>query len=201
VFEVATMTNFEKWEAAMVELKRDAVRSDRQIAQALGFSATFVGKVRKKLEDDNKLQRGKRLGHDGRRRGLPRTMKEKRERLLVLLKRKEKHRKDIQELAAWVRKIPPRQLEKHLAALEGETVASLPPDEPSQAKAEQGKMVPTSDDELLKWGIVAGMVEDQHWTEERAVAIAPEVLDEVGPDERQRLIERGKGYWSRTRSS
>jgi len=43
------------------------------------------------------------------------------------------------------------------------------------------------------------MVEDQHWTEKEAVVIAPEILDEVGPDERERLIERGKAYWSRTR--
>lgn len=195
------MTNFEKWETVMAELLRDAVRSDRQIAQDLGFSATFVGKVRKKLEDDNKLQQGKRVGHDGRRRGLPRTMKEKRERLLVLLKKKETPRKDIQELALRVRRMTPRQLVKHLAALEGEAVASPPPDEPGQAKADQGKAVPITNEELLKWGLVAGMVEDQHWAEDEALAIAPEILDEIGPDERQRTIERGKAYWSRTRSS
>ena len=197
------MTNIQKWEAVKVELLRDAVRSDRQVAQALGFSPSFVGKVRKKLEENGKLQRGKRVGQDGRRRGLPRNMKEMRERLLLLLKGKRKRRKEIQELTAWVEKMTPRQLEKHLAALEGEKIfASQQRDEPAPLKAEQSKATPPiTDDELLKWGLVAGMVEDQGWTEVNAEAIAPEVLDEVGPHERSLLIERGKAYWSRTRGS
>jgi hypothetical protein len=66
--------NFDKRQAAMAELLRDAGRSDRLIAEMLGgmVSSGLVRKVRRKLQQEGKLEPGKRVGRDGRRRGRPR---------------------------------------------------------------------------------------------------------------------------------
>jgi len=179
-------TNVEKWEATMAELLQDAGRSDRQIAEALGLSVSFVGKVRKKLEADGKVQSDKRRGKDNKVRRPPRNLKIMRGRLLALLKGKRKRRKDIDELAAWIQGMTADQLEKYLAAMEGEK------DFASEQPIPNDQPVPTSDEDFLKWGLIAGMVEDQGWTEETAKVAASDVLDQVGTDERPRLIERGK---------
>ena len=193
------MTNIQKWQGAMAELLRDAGRSDRQIAEALCFSASFVGKVRKALEADGKLQPGKRVGQDGRRRGLPRNLKAMRERLLALLKGQKKRRKDIDDLAAWVQRMTAKQLEEYLAALEGERVfapgqpeASPPTDEPVQ---------PT-EDELVRWGLVAGLILMHDYTEEEAMKVAEEMLGDVKEEkDRQQLIDQGKMYLEHRRAS
>src|SRR5262245_36317272 len=99
------MTNFEKWQTTMAELLKDAARSDRQVAEKLGLSASFVGKVRKKLEQEGKVQQSKRLGQDGRRRSTPRNLQVMRDRLLALLKSKWKGRKINEVLDGWVEKL------------------------------------------------------------------------------------------------
>ena len=69
------MDNFDKRQAVVAELLRDADRSDRLIAEKLGgvVSSGLVRKVRQKLEQEGKVQpAGKRIGKDDRRRGKPR---------------------------------------------------------------------------------------------------------------------------------
>jgi hypothetical protein len=162
--------NFDKRQVVVAELLRDAGRSDRLIAEKLGgaVSSGLVRKVRQKLEQEGKVQpAGKRIGKDGRRRGPRRNLK-----------------------AA-------KQLEKHLAALEGEKVFAseqpLPPpdDQP----------VPSTDDEFVKLGLIAGMVVMQGYTEDEARKEAEELLGDLKEEtDRQQLIEMGKEYLARRRA-
>lgn len=76
------MTNFDKWLAVIFDLLEDATRSDRQIAEKWKFSASFVGKVRKKLEVEKRIQPGKRVGKDGKCRRVPLKVEELREKVL-----------------------------------------------------------------------------------------------------------------------
>jgi hypothetical protein len=214
------MTNIQKWQAATAELLRDAGRSDRQIAEALGFSASFVGKVRKALEADGKLQPGKRVGQDGRRRRLPRNLKAMRERLLaLLLKDQKKRRKDIDDLAAGVQRLTAKQLEEYLAALEGEK--SFASGQPEGSPPPDQSVVPTSNEELIKWGLVSSL-ESQGMTEEEAklwaeallawTTLPPEKLSDADYQEivgdlrtiiqtdPTTLIEEGRAYLARRAS-
>lgn len=68
------MNNFDKRQAAMAELLQDAGRSDRMIAEKLGLSPGLVRQVRQKLEREGRLQPGKRVGKDGRRRRQPKQL-------------------------------------------------------------------------------------------------------------------------------
>jgi hypothetical protein len=64
------MNNVEKHEAVREHLTQHPEQSDRQIAGLVGVSPTFVGKVRRYLEEKGKLTKVEtRKGQDGRRRG------------------------------------------------------------------------------------------------------------------------------------
>jgi hypothetical protein len=105
------VTHIEKWELATAELLRDATRSDRQIAAALRLSASFVGKVRKKLEQDGKLRPGKRLGGDGKRRRPPRYLTARREKLVAVLQEGCKDERAAANMAAVVRGMSTREVD------------------------------------------------------------------------------------------
>jgi hypothetical protein len=191
--------NFDKRQAVVAELLRDAGRSDRLIAEKLGgvVSSGLVRKVRLKLEQEGKVQpAGKRIGKDDRRRGQRRNLKPMRERLLTLLKGRET---DIDELRGRVHRMTAKQLEESLADLEGEKVfapgqpeASPPTDEPAQ---------PT-DDEFIKWGLVGALILEDDYTEEEAMKAAEKLLGHVKEEnDRQQWIDRGKEYLEHRRAS
>lgn len=64
--------NRDKWQRVTASLRRNAGRSDRQVAKGLSVSPTFVGRVRRSLEMGGKLVRPeKRVGKDRKTRRLP----------------------------------------------------------------------------------------------------------------------------------
>lgn len=65
------MSNIEKWERAREGLVTSPTMSDRQLAKNLELSPTFVGRVRKRLEQQGTLLTGMRQGKDMKYRRLP----------------------------------------------------------------------------------------------------------------------------------
>lgn len=96
-----SMNNVEKHEAVREHLVRHPEQADRQIAGLLGVSPTFVGKVRRYLEEKGRLTKVEtRQGQDGRKRKRRRS-------------RKEIEREELRSKLYWIELNLTRQTKRH----------------------------------------------------------------------------------------
>ncbi len=117
--------------------------------------------------------------------------KELRKRILDLME------KGRLSAAALVEKMSVEQLEQVVNDLK--EIAPSHQDAPDTMKT---PAIPITDDEFVKWGLVAALVLVQGWTEGEAVEQAQKMLDEVKDEkDRQHLIEHGREYWEHRRHS
>jgi hypothetical protein len=90
------MTNMEKHDMVADDLLLHPNDADRAVASRLGVSPTFVGKVRRYLQDKGKLTKAEtRQGQDGRKRKRRRTQNEMQQA------RKEMRRQELLEKLRW----------------------------------------------------------------------------------------------------